>query len=165
MNMVDLYRRIGFVLGLGKLRLANDAGNVQTVQIQLTAAEAPNAPVMLNFGFSSNAPAGSDAVYICLGGDRSKTVVISTNHPGSRPRNLPSGASVQFDQGGSQVLLNNDGTILLKPSGDTVNVMGNIVATGEITAMSGGAAIKLSAHTHGGVAAGIAHTDPPDLGS
>lgn len=51
------------------------------------------------------------------------------------------------------------------PSGAAVTVVGDLHVTGEIVAKSSGANIHLSTHTHGGIQAGSAHTQPPDAGT
>ena len=163
MDLQHALHRLRLALGIGKVRLTDDTGPVHLLQLQLSAAETRDAtPQVLTFGFSSHPPAGSDVVYVSLGGDRSQTIAIGTNHPQSRPRNVAQGGSVQHDQGGSRVLLNNDGTIQLVPSGGVVTVAGSLLVTGEVTAQTAGNAVHLSTHTHNQVSTGIAHTGHPD---
>lgn len=154
--------RLRLALGIGKVRVTNDGGSVHMMQLQLSAAETRDAtPQMLSFGFHSNPPAGSDVIYVSIGGDRGQTIAVSTAHPGSRPRNIPQGGSVQHDQGGSQVLLANDGSVQIIPSGGTVTVRGNLQVTGEVVAQSGGAAVHLSTHTHTHVQPGLGTSGAP----
>ncbi len=99
-------------LGIGKVQLVDDTGTVQTAQLQLSAAEIRDAtPMVKHFGFDGNAPAGSDVIFGALGGQRTKVFGLGTNHQPSRLKNLPSGGSRQYDQGGRQVLMANDGLI------------------------------------------------------
>ena len=164
--------RLKLALGIGKVRVTNDAGAVHTIQLQLSAAETRDAtPQVIAFGFHSNAPAGSDVIYVSMGGDRGQAIAISTSHPGSRPRNIAQGGSVQHDQAGSQILLNNDGTVKIIAAKGTVAISGNVAVTGnltvsgEVVAMSAGQPVHLSTHTHQHVQTGIGTSGAPTPGS
>ena len=124
--MIDSLLRL---IGLGKINTVKDDGNAQLAQVQLTAAQTRDqSPVLGLFGVISNAPAGSDAVYLAQGGDSSKVLVIATNHQASRFRNAPSGAGGCYDQVGSSLLLSNDGNATLTVSGTFTIKIGTMTA-------------------------------------
>ena len=172
MDYNHVLHRVRLALGIGKVRTTSDGGPVHVMQLQMSAAETRDGtPQVLSFGFHSNPPAGADVIYVSIGGDRGQTITIGTSHPTSRPRNIAQGGSVQHDQGGSQVLLNNDGTVQIIPSGGTATVKGNLVVTGsvqaagEVTAMTGASPVRMSTHAHNKVTAGLANTGPPQPNS
>ena len=116
-------------MGIGKVVLVNDGGTIQTAQVQLSASETRDAtPMLQNFGFQSNPPAGSDVIFASLDAQRSKVAVIGTNHQPSRMKGLGSGGARQHDQGGRQVLLNNDGLIQLFAPGEVLHQLMTKVA-------------------------------------
>jgi phage baseplate assembly protein V len=113
MNTLDRLRnRLLLMIGRGRIKLVDDSGPVQTVQVAMQGGDVHDLmPRLAEYGFSSSPPAGSDALVAKLGGDHSHGVVAATGHQASRPRGLPIGASVVYDNAGSKVLLNADGTL------------------------------------------------------
>ena len=109
-------------LGIGKVQLVDDTGTVQTAQLKLSASETRDAtPIAKQFGFDSSPPPGSDVIFGALGGQRTKVFALATNHQPSRMKNLPSGGSRQYDQGGRQVLLDNSGLIQAFAPGEVLH--------------------------------------------
>ena len=139
-------------LGIGKVKLVDDTGTVQVAQLQLSASETRDAtPMVKHFGFDSSAPPGSDVIFGALGGQRTKVFGIGTNHQPSRLKNLPSGGSRQYDQGGRQVLLDNSGLIQLFAPGEVLHRLVTEVF------MS-----LFNEHTHGGIEPGGGSTTAPN---
>lgn len=103
--------RIASMLGTGRITAMSDAGGTQSVQYQ-TPLEVASAPRMVEFGFSSGLPVGSDVVLAFIGGDRSSPVVIATNHQGYRHAGLGSGETVVYNQWGLSVLLTEQGVFI-----------------------------------------------------
>ncbi|WP_233873575.1 phage baseplate assembly protein [Paraburkholderia adhaesiva] len=65
-------------LGRGRIRRVDDSGAAQRIQVQLSKNETRDTtPRLAEYGFQSNPPAGSDAVAVFLGGNRSNGVVIA----------------------------------------------------------------------------------------
>jgi phage gp45-like len=109
-------------LGIGKVQLIDDTGTVQTAQVKLSASETRDAtPMAKQFGFDSSPPPGSDVIFGALSGQRTKVFALATNHQPSRLKNLPSGGSRQYDQGGRQVLLDNSGLIQAFAPGEVLH--------------------------------------------
>ena len=123
------FRRILMSNARCVITATNDAGGVHKVQVRPTPRELiDDVPVVQLYGLSSHAPVGSEAHMICTRGDRSSTVVVATNNPDARPRNLQSGEVTLFDNSGSLVKLANGGNVEVSAKGThtttvpTVNV-------------------------------------------
>lgn len=113
-----LHRRNLMNNGRCVITATNDAGGVHKVQVRATPRELiDDVPVVQIFGLSSHAPVGSEAHMVCTRGDRSSTVVVATNNPDARPRNLNSGEVALFDNSGSILKLENGGNVSLTASG------------------------------------------------
>ncbi len=96
----------------------DDSGGVHMAQVRGTSPELiDDVPVVQLFGLSSHAPVGSEAHMICSRGDRSSTVVVATNNPDARPRNLNSGETVLYDSSGSTLKLANGGNVQMTATG------------------------------------------------
>jgi phage baseplate assembly protein V len=67
---------------------------------------------MVEYGFTSNPPDGSDAICLSMAGDRNNTVVIATNHQSYRMKNLGSGEVAIYDLHGQSVYLTATGIIV-----------------------------------------------------
>ena len=135
----------------------------QFVQLSALSEETINdSELVQHFGFTSAPPAGTQAVVIPLGGRTSHAVVIATEHGEYRIKSLPSGATAVYDQSGTRIVLNNDGTIDVHA--DKTTYHGNIVVNGTVTStgdqIAGG--ISQITHTHGGIKSGGSNTAPPN---
>lgn len=114
------------LFGAGKVNLTDDGGAVQVMQLQMSAVEARDGtPMVQHFGLASTPPAGSDAMFAAIGGERGKPFGIGSNHPASRPRGTPAGGVKLYDQGGRFVGLLNDGNIVLTAPGETLEQLIN----------------------------------------
>jgi phage baseplate assembly protein V len=130
----NITNRLRMVIGRGRITASNDAGTVQLVQVQTSAKETgDNRPRLAEFGLTSVAPDGSDAVYLSLGGDRTAAVVIATNHQASRPKGLQTGETMLYSADGKHVYIAND-RIEVQANGQPVNVIN--ASTVEVTASS-----------------------------
>lgn len=106
--------RLLLLLGRGRISFVDDGGPVQLVQVAMQGRSLHDqTPRLAEYGLSSNPPAGSDAMLVKLAGDHSQAVVVATGHQASRPTGLPAGATVLYDNQGSKVLLNADGTLVV----------------------------------------------------
>lgn len=114
MDLLDrVYRRIVMLVGRGRLTSINDAGVVQLVQIKLGADEVRDGmPRLAEYGFTSNPPAGTDAVATFLAGDRSNGVVIATGNQVYRLVGLASGDVAIYDSRGQSVWLTPSGIVV-----------------------------------------------------
>jgi phage gp45-like len=128
------------LIGLGKLELIDDSGPVQLGQVRLSASEVRDGmPIPNQFGFQSSAPTGSDVVHVSMDAQRSKSVVVGTNHQASRLKNLAPGGTRMHDQGGVEILIGNDGSIKISAPGEALHPL--------LTQL---AAMLFNTHTHPG---------------
>ncbi len=123
-----LATRVLLAIGRGRVTASNDAGVVQLVQVQLSPLETiDNMPRVAEFGFTSHVPNGTDAVALFIGGDRSKGVIVATNHQSSRPTNLAVGEAMLYSLIGQQVYLSASGIVVeAKGLPVTVNDASNV---------------------------------------
>lgn len=147
MREAALWRRIWNALGFGALTVTNDTGPVQTAQVKLNTPEMRDGvPVVQLFGLAGNAPPGTNAVVLFLGGDRSNAVVIATNHQGSRPTGQNPGEatlynnflmSIALKQGG--IVVNGGGQPLIVENAPivTINAATEIIANTPLLKCSG----------------------------
>lgn len=177
MNFTGLYRQLKMLLGIGYVTAMSDSGVIQTLQYKTQLDVRSDTPRMAEFGFSSAPPVGSDVVVLSLGGDRSSQVIIATNHKSYRHTGLSAGETVIYNQTGMYVKLTADG-IAVEAKGQpvtvtnatkvtinatdsvvmntpTLQVNGDVLATGNITDNSGSNSATLKAlrdayddHTH-----------------
>lgn len=119
-------------LGRGRITRVDDSGPVQFVQLQLSQSETRDkTPRLVEYGFQSNPPDGTDAVGVFLAGDRTNGVVIACGSQQYRVRGLASGEVCISD--------NRQQSVYLSASGIVVNGGGHpvtITNTSEITADS-----------------------------
>lgn len=116
-------RRILNIIGRARVNLVKDSGAVQMAQLTVNDLETiDNIPVVHDFGFSSNPPAGSDVAMVFVGGDRSNGVIVASNHQKYRVRNLAPGESVIYTQDGKQIYLTASGGIKVAANGQPVEV-------------------------------------------
>lgn len=128
--MADLWGRIANMFGIGRITGGHDdSGAIQKTQYQ-TPLEVASAPRLLNFGFSSGLPVGTDVVIAFIGGNRSSPVIIGSNHQSYRFTGLNQGETVMYNQQGMFILLTADGiTIDAKGADVTINNANNLTAT------------------------------------
>lgn len=107
-----LYRQIKMLLGIGRATAFDDSDGVQTVQYQTLLEVHSDTPRLAEFGFSSGLPAGSDVVMGFLGGDRSSGMIIASNHPFYRHKELNPGETVIYSQWGQFIKLTESGVII-----------------------------------------------------
>jgi phage gp45-like len=152
--MASIWNRLWHMTGHGKLSApAVDTGPVQTVQLQLgDIAQRDAVPYVMHFGFSSNAPVGTDFVTISMQGDRSNMIAISSNNQAMRPTGLQPGEVMVYDGFGNQIHMMSGKIRLITP---------RLECTGNVVAYCDGNYVD-AAHTHGGVQTGGGHTAVPD---
>lgn len=133
-----LYHRAMMAIGRGALNTVDDGGNVQSAQIDY-GPNGPNGslgirdktPVLGLFGFFSNPPAGSDAIALHVGGDRSNAVIIAHGHKASRRKNTPAGDCGLQDVRGAHVWLSATG-IVIDGGGLPVTINCDLKVTGKL---------------------------------
>ncbi len=136
MDIEVLKRRIYSLVGRGRVKLVDDSGPVQKMQLLMSGMETPDKRYRVpEFGFTSNPPIDSDAIALHISGDRSAGVVIGTNHQPSRPTGLQPGESMIYSEDGKYIYLTASGGIVVEAKGqnvvvnDAANVTCNASAT------------------------------------
>lgn len=157
-------------------RALNTSTPSQQVQIESLADEVHGDVEELQFyGFTSAPPAEvTEGLAAFVGGQSDHGVVLGWFDKIFRPKNLLPGEVKLYSRFGQTVFLHAAGGVLitdaagstydmragvitLTPGAGTVQVVGSIHASGDITA----GAISLSTHVHGGVVAGGGNTAVP----
>lgn len=173
------------------VRLVNDAGGLQVLQLDVLDGETRSAAERLQeFGFSSRPPAGAEAVVLFPGGRRDHALVVAVDDRRHRPRDLEEGESILYSSLGDYVRIRQGHIVEIvaatkvrvqAPLAEVVGNMtisGTLAVTGAVTAASVAAATTVSdaggtmasmrstynAHTHGENGDGGGVTDPPNQG-
>jgi phage baseplate assembly protein V len=114
-----LHRRITNLLGRGRIKLIDDTGAIQLMQIDLgpQGAVGPmylrdKTPVMGLFGHTSVPPVGADVFLVHLSGDGQRCAVLGHNHQPSRLRGLGPGDAALYDVRGAYVWLKAAGLVI-----------------------------------------------------
>jgi phage baseplate assembly protein V len=116
-------RFINAVIGWSRVKIVNDSGTVQKVQLQTNALETiDNIPRVAEFGLASVPPADSDVVMVNHGGGRNNATIIGTNHQPSRPTNLKPGETMVYSEDGKSVYFTASGGIVIEAKGQTVTI-------------------------------------------
>lgn len=114
-----MFKMIANLIGLGRVSLLDDDGDLQRVQVTEGAIGTGFAdrvldevPRVSEFGFTSAPPLGSEVVMIRRGSDRSQSIAIGTNHRPSRPRGLQPGDAGIYDVRSAKVMLTAGGLVI-----------------------------------------------------
>jgi phage baseplate assembly protein V len=108
-----LGRRILLLMARGAIALVDDTKAVQTLQVRLNALELiPDVPRYAEYGFTSNPPAGTQALVAFKNGDRNDGFVIATSNAKYRMTSLASGEVAIHDDNGQSVYLSASGIIV-----------------------------------------------------
>lgn len=178
-QLADLRRNLRNLAARGVISLINDSGGRQVVQVRLAGGElADGVERFQNFGLSSHAPLGSEAVLVALGGDRSHLVALAVEDRASRPKGLLEGETQLYSAFEAKVYLAADGSlyidngkgasIVLLPDGSMEMVgngvwLGNVSISGNL-AVGGGLAVTGKLEVSGDAKIGgisfLAHRHP-----
>lgn len=164
--IIRLQSQMRRAFGLGKIRVTDDSGEQQRVQISINPGGPreleeviDGVPRMGHYGLAYCVPDGGEVVLVSLGGLRSMSVAIATGHRETRPRDLEPGEAMIYNAlAETYVKLCADGTI--KSKGTWLHE-GDFNATGDILdhVETNTATMKVhrdafNTHKHGGVTAG-----------
>ena len=120
------------LVGVGHIKSRSDSGIVQLLQVQFSATDVrDNTPRVAEYGFTSNPKTDCQAVFLCVGGDRSNGVVIGTNDPNARLKNLQVGEVAIYDDLGQSIWLTRTG-IVVNGAGLPITVNGNSTFNGNL---------------------------------
>ena len=191
MNFSHIVSRIQAAFAPGRIFTTKDDGPVQLVQLRTGPDELiDDVPLILHYGFAMRPPADTLGFAVFAGGNRNQGVVVATNHPVHRLKNLEPGDAAIYDNRGRWIWLK-DGKIEIQAAGDDVEVLGaanvkivaatkvhletplteltgdltvqgNVTAQGIVTGTTDVVANgkSLKAHLHGGVTTGSGSTGP-----
>lgn len=108
-----LARRILLLMARGTIALVDDGSSVQRLQVRLNALELiPDVPRYAEYGFTSNPPAGTQALVAFKNGDRNDGFVIATSNAKYRLTSLASGEMAIHDDRGQSVYLSAAGIVV-----------------------------------------------------
>ena len=108
-----LARRILLMMARGTITLVDDTKKVQTLQVRVNGLELlPDVPRFAEYGFTSNPPAGSQAIVGSKNGDRNDGIVIATSNATYRLTGLSTGEMAIHDDKGQSVYLSAAGIVV-----------------------------------------------------
>ncbi|EMX0849593.1 phage baseplate assembly protein [Pluralibacter gergoviae] len=121
-QLASLGRRLRLVVDRAVVRMVTDSLGRQNLQLQSLADETnDDVERFQNYGFSSHAPVGSEAIVLAVGGRRDGMVAIAVENKGLRPQNAEVGDVCIYHQEGHIIRLKKDGVIEI--TGKTVNLV------------------------------------------
>lgn len=106
-------RRVMLLVNRALVRMIDDSGDLQRVQVTLLAAE-PRDHIerVQQYGVSSHPHPGAEAVVVCVGGSRDHPIVIAIDDRRYRVRGLRPGEVVLFDDLGHLIHLTREGIVI-----------------------------------------------------
>lgn len=153
-----LLRRIGMLASVGRVTFGSDANPVQLLQVRFSDADGSDeVPRVAEYGFTSMPKIGCHAVFICVAGDQSNGVVVGTNDPNHRMKNLQPGEVAIYDDQGQSVYLTRAG-IVIEGAGLPITVNGATTVNGDTT-------INGNLHVTGAVTGDTTITAPNVVGT
>ncbi len=106
-----LRSRVQLMVGRAILKVVDDAGAIQRVQMAALANELLEAERIQQYGFSSVPLQGAEAVFLAVGADRGHAVVVATDDRRYRPRDLKAGEVCLYNNRGAFIRLDKDGNV------------------------------------------------------
>ena len=108
--IAKLDRAIANMAMRGTVSLINSGSKMQTLQVRMRGDELKDGVEHFEpYGFTSKAHAGSEAIFLSFGGDRSHTVAIVVADRRYRLKALEDGESALYDDLGQVVYLTREG--------------------------------------------------------
>jgi phage baseplate assembly protein V len=108
-----LARRILLMMARGSITLVDDTKPVQMLQLRINGLELiSDIPRFIEYGFTSNPPAGTQAVVAMKNGDRNDGIVIATSNAKYRMKGLATGEVAIYDDSGQSVYLSAAGIVV-----------------------------------------------------
>lgn len=123
------------------VRRVNDSSALQRIQVSRLEGEVfDDCERVGQYGLSSNPPVGSEAIVVQIGASPDHHVVIGVDD-GSRPKSLPAGATVLYDESGTKVYLRGDGSLQVQCSGALTISAASVAITAGSVSLSGNLAV------------------------
>jgi phage baseplate assembly protein V len=98
----------GLVAKLRRVTLVktDDSGTQQKMKLRgLKSEELDEIVRILPHGFSSNPPVDAEGIILSLGGRSDRALVLGIEHKDHRPKNLPLGTSILYDDKGNVIFV------------------------------------------------------------
>lgn len=112
MMLRPIRNRVYSMITRAVIQTVNDSKNMQIVQVGMLAGESrSDVERFQNFGFTSNPPAGSEALALSVGGNRDHLIIIAADDRKTRFKPLASGESAVFTDDGTVIHLKKGGTV------------------------------------------------------
>ncbi|SHO65810.1 phage baseplate assembly protein V [Pseudoxanthobacter soli DSM 19599] len=106
MTISDSHDRVGVMLRRMTLSSVDDSGDLQTVSGRTFRTDQPTGIArLLEFGFGSHPPEGSQGLVAALGGRQDRLVALGIGSAAHRPRGLQPGHAVLYDAHGNAIRL------------------------------------------------------------
>lgn len=147
-ELMDVENRAGVMIHRVRLTKTHDDGDQQRVDYEALSGEKPTEVLRaMPHGLASHAPDESEGIVLAGGGTRDLPVVIGSESPKHRPRDLPQGATKLYDSADGFVYLDAGGNLnasvtkganitageAVTVKAPTVTIEGNLVVKGDIT--------------------------------
>lgn len=133
-------RKLANMLARGVVKRTTDTTGTQSMQLALMEGEIrDNLEHPQEFGFTSQAPTGSEAIAAFFGGNRDHGSVLLVFDKATRPKDLSAGETCVFNAHGCKIYLRAGGNIEIIAPGQvtitspTVTMSGNLEVTGDIS--------------------------------
>ena len=108
-GMAPLKRKILLMIGRGIMLSVKDSEKIQQSQASFYKDEIKgDIEVFNSFGFTSNPPKDTECIMLSVGGNREHGVIIATENRELRLKDLPPGASAQYNKNGKYIKLLDD---------------------------------------------------------
>lgn len=146
--LAPMGRAVSMMVARVVVRLVNDAGGLQVLQVDGLADETLDAVERFqNYGFTSRPRPGAEGIMVSVGGVRSQGVVIAVDDRRYRLRAMAEGEVAMFDDLGQLVHLKRDGILVhtalkVVVEADTVSVTANSALIDSADIQLGGAGGK-----------------------
>lgn len=162
--LAPLERRLMLVASRAVLTLVKEGEGLQGVQAKVLDEEVfdEDTEHMQPGGLTHKPLTGAEGIFLSIGGVRDDGVIICISDRRHRPKDLEDGETCLYNEGDNQarVWCKKDGSIaLLAGAGDgaitltkdkKIEITGDLLVSGEITAMAAtpATAVKVSTHLH-----------------
>ncbi|MBE9542504.1 MAG: phage baseplate assembly protein [Proteobacteria bacterium] len=112
--MAPMKRKVLLMIGRGIMLAVDDSKKIQLAQGSFFADEIKDQIEVFNhFGFTSNAPAKTECIMVSIGGNREHSIIIASENRELRLKDLPPGASAQYNKNGKYIKLIEDNAEIL----------------------------------------------------
>ena len=129
----EIKRRISLLVAKDLVEAVDDSGDLQKMDvIGLAEERRKSVPRIQEFGFSSLPTPGAVAIALRLEGARSTSVIVATDDPRYRPKNLQPGEAMIYNAFGDYVKLKASGEIEIKASSKVLVTAPQVELTGNL---------------------------------